>query len=415
MSELTRHHRLFAGLLLAWAFAATTARALRGPNDFALAHWLLDWRLGPLKRGLPGSLLALATGGAPDQAAATAAAWCVFAASTAALLYALWQLSGRGRDTGGTLVALVVAGSPLVVMHAHLVGYFDGVVIALVVPAIALALRGRAAAGSLLLAVAVAAHEMTLLVALPAFLLAVRGGGGGAPQVGGAAREGVDWRRAAAPSLAVFGLMGVAQALQPPGALQGAVAARLAAQPGLDPVIAASLPGWLTDSFLENLRQCAGGAWERALWAVAPLLVAPALLALLWHARPAWRTRGGAAVFLVACALPQAAQLFAWDAPRIWTWSLLAAVLGAWVVRATARPAQGGAGVAERPFARPVRLSLVAVMLLDLVLTIPLMDSQADRLPIAARLLLHLPVVAGAAALAWGGCRGAAAAAAPDR
>jgi hypothetical protein len=54
-------------------------------------------------------------------------------------------------------------------------------------------------------------------------------------------------------------------------------------------------------------------------------------------------------------------------------------------------------------------------MLLDLVLTIPLMDSQADRLPLAARLLLHLPVVAGAAALAWGGCRGAAAAAAPDR
>jgi len=237
LSALLRHPRLLLGLLLGWAVAATTARALRGPNDFALAHWLLDWRLGPLKRGLPGSVLALATGGAPDAAAATVVAWCVFAASTAALLYALWQVSGRGRDTGGTLVALVVAGSPLVVMHAHLVGYFDGVVIALVVPAIALALRGRAAAGSLLLALAVAAHEMTLLVALPAFLLAVRGNGG-------------DVRRAAAPSLAVFALVAVAQALQPPGALQGAAAARLAAQPGLDPVIAGSLPGWLTDSFL---------------------------------------------------------------------------------------------------------------------------------------------------------------------
>lgn len=402
MSALLRHPRLLLGLLLGWAFAATSARALRGPNDFALAHWLLDWRLGPLKRGLPGSVLALATGGAPDLTTATVAAWCVFAASTAALLYALWQVSGRGRNAAGTLVALVVAGSPLVVMHAHLVGYFDGVVIALVVPAIALALRRRAAAGSLLLAVAVAAHEMALLVALPAFLLAVRGNGG-------------DVRRAAAPSLAVFALVAVAQALQPPGALQGAAAARLAAQPGLDPVIAGSLPGWLTDSFLENLRQCAGGAWERALWAVAPVLVAPALLALLWHARPAWRTRAGAAVFLAACALPQAAQLFAWDAPRIWTWSLLAALLGAWVVTATARPGRGGAGTSGQCFAWPVRLALVAVMLLNLVLTIPLMDSQADRLPLAARLLLHLPVVAGAVALAWGGWRVAAATAASDR
>ena len=408
MSALVRQHRPLL-LLLGWTFAVTTARALRAPNDFALAHWLLDWRLGPVKRGLPGSALALVTGGAPDPAAAVVAAWCVFAASTAALLYVLWQVSGRGRDAGGTLTALVVAGSPLIVMHAHLVGYLDGVVIALAVPAIALALRGRATAGSLLLAVAVAAHEMTLLVALPAFLLAVRGAGGAAPRDGGALR------RALAPSLAVFALVAVAQALQPPGALREAAAARLAAQPGLDPVIAVSLPGWLTDSFLENLRQCAGGAWERAVWAVAPVLVAPALLALLWRARPAWRSRAGAAAFLAACALPQAAQLFAWDAPRIWTWSLLAALLGAWVVTATARPPQGVAGNPGRPFARPVRLALIAAMLVDLSLTMPLMDSQVDHLPLAARLPLHVPVMAGVVALAWGRWRAAADTASSNR
>jgi hypothetical protein len=54
-------------------------------------------------------------------------------------------------------------------------------------------------------------------------------------------------------------------------------------------------------------------------------------------------------------------------------------------------------------------------MLLNLLLTIPLMDSQADRLPLAVRLLLHLPVVTGAVALAWGGWRAAAATAASDR
>lgn len=394
MSLLVRHRRLLP-LLLGWAFAATTARALRAPNDFALAHWLLDYRLGPIKRGLAGSTATLVTGGAPGESALVVASWLVFAASTTALLYALWQLATRVRGPDGPLLALVLAGSPLVVMHAHLVGYLDGVVIALAVPAIALALRGRVAAGSLLLALAVPVHEMTLVVALPAFLLAVHRAGGDTPHGGGALR------RAAAPAVAVFALLAAAQALQPPGVLREAVAGRLAAQPWLDPVIAGLLPGWLTDSFVENLRQCADGLVPRALWAVAPALVAPALLAAAWAAWPALRARRQAAVFLAVCALPQTAHLFAWDAPRLWTWSLLAALFAAWVVTVTAPPpGEAPHPRPDRRFARPARLALVGVLLLDLWLTIPLMDSQVDHLSRPVRLLLHLPILAGALALA---------------
>lgn len=394
MSLLVRH-RCLLPLLLGWAFVATTARALRAPNDFALAHWLLDYRLGPIKRGLAGSTTALVMGGTPGESALVVASWLVFAVSTTALLYALWQLAARARGPDAPLLALVLAGSPLVVMHAHLVGYLDGVVIGLAVPAIALALHGRVAAGSLLLALAVPVHEMALIVALPAFLLAVQRAGATAHHAGGALR------RAAAPAVAMFALLATAQALQPPGALREEVAGRLAAQPWLDPVIAGLLPGWLTDSFVENLRQCADGLAARALWAVAPALVAPALLAVAWAAGPALRARREAAVFLAVCALPQAAHLFAWDAPRLWTWSLLSALFAAWVVTSTVPPP--GAAPHPRPdrrFARPARLALVGVLVLDLWLTIPLMDSQVDHLPLPVRLLLHLPVLAGALALA---------------
>mgnify|MGYP001074915577 CR=1 FL=1 len=45
--------------LVAWAMAVTMARAVRCPNDFAEAHWLVDYRFGFIRRGLAGSLYAL--------------------------------------------------------------------------------------------------------------------------------------------------------------------------------------------------------------------------------------------------------------------------------------------------------------------------------------------------------------------
>lgn len=373
-------------LFLLWAFAATTLRALRPPNDFALAHWLLDYRLGFLKRGLVGSLANAASGGRPAEGALVVAAFVVFALSSAALLYALWQLAARGRGPAALLLALALAGSPLVVMHAHLVGYLDGVVIALAVLAVALALRGRAGVGAVVLALAVLVHENVLLTGVPAFLFAVH-------------RRGGDRRRALAPALAVFALLALAQALQPQAALREAIGARLAPVAWLDPVIREFLPVWLTDSFVENFRQCADGLWQRSLWAVAPVLVAPTLLAALWQAWPGLRTRGDRAAFVAVCALPQLTHLFAWDGPRLWTWSLLAALLAAWVVAATA-PATATPAAAPRRLERPALAAFALLLLGNLWLTIPLMDSEADHLPRLARLLLHLPVLAAAVVVA---------------
>lgn len=68
---LLRHPRALP-LLVTWTFAVTTWRALRLPNDFSMAHWLLDYRLGFIKRGLVGSTAALVagvTGGPPSETA----------------------------------------------------------------------------------------------------------------------------------------------------------------------------------------------------------------------------------------------------------------------------------------------------------------------------------------------------------
>ena len=43
---------------LLWVFYITVLRALRWPNDWAEAHWLISYKFGLLKRALPGTLIA---------------------------------------------------------------------------------------------------------------------------------------------------------------------------------------------------------------------------------------------------------------------------------------------------------------------------------------------------------------------
>ena len=50
-------------LVLLWTLGITLARAIRTPNDYSEAHWLLDYRFGFIKRGLIGSMCSLAARG----------------------------------------------------------------------------------------------------------------------------------------------------------------------------------------------------------------------------------------------------------------------------------------------------------------------------------------------------------------
>ena len=40
-------------VLMLGALVATVLRTIRWPNDWSEAHWLLDYRFGFVKRGLP--------------------------------------------------------------------------------------------------------------------------------------------------------------------------------------------------------------------------------------------------------------------------------------------------------------------------------------------------------------------------
>src|SRR5436309_7281138 len=146
----------------------TSLRAVRMPNDFSKAHWLIDYRFGFVKRGLIGTIVALTTRSLqmhPTEQLIAALASIQFGLFCAVLLaVSLRTISKTTWSTAVILAVLAFLSSPFVVMSAHLVGYFDNIIIVLAVISIALLLRGKIWVAAALQALAILVHENALLI-----------------------------------------------------------------------------------------------------------------------------------------------------------------------------------------------------------------------------------------------------------
>jgi hypothetical protein len=164
-------------LLLAWALFITATRAIRSPNDFAEALWLLDYRFGFIKRGLIGSLISILNQFGFELKNERAIAefsfiiFFVFCLILMAISWCILKKASWGKDA--FLVLAVFLTSPFIVMSAHLVGYFDNIIILTTIGSILLILRGYPWYAGFLTGIAVLIHESVILIGVPLLVLTI--------------------------------------------------------------------------------------------------------------------------------------------------------------------------------------------------------------------------------------------------
>jgi hypothetical protein len=121
-----KHRPIIATVVLIWTFAVTICRAIRLPNDFSEAHWLLDYRFGPMKRGLIGSLCSVSSsllGFSMTPNLIVCFSALAFGGMCLSFAYASARMLRRGGGRSPLwVVALIVGSSPFVVMSGHLFG-----------------------------------------------------------------------------------------------------------------------------------------------------------------------------------------------------------------------------------------------------------------------------------------------------
>jgi hypothetical protein len=378
--------------LVVWAMVITMARAVRPPNDFAEAHWLLDYRFGFIKRGFAGSLLSLASSAGlpgPSERVIAALAFLGLGLLLLVLLWAAARAVWSDADPGVTFAAAAVfASSPFIVMAAHFMGYLDHLLVVAAFAAAWLARDGRLWTAAAMAAVGVLLHESFVLVGLPLVLLgaSLRPAGVGRFRAAGLVPF-------ALPVCAALALWASEVFVLDRVALRGQLEARLSAFPFVGGDMNLFVPEWLTTDTLATWERQRHAFWRHVSDPNLLRLMAPSaaflVLATGALAPAGWRGRRALAAAAVVLA-PLLLHAVAWDTARIWTYTIVTAFGCLWLSVAT----DGASCSAAR---RWLLAAAVPIVVANVVGRSPLMDGEIERFSLATRLLLYLPFFAGAA------------------
>jgi hypothetical protein len=394
---------------LSWAYLVTLARAWRWPNDWAEAHWLVNYTFGFLKRALPGTVILPLLDPADAQGAETVirlVSTAIFAVSSLVLAWMAWRiLQHAAFDRESVAFVLLFATSPYVVLSAHLNGYYDHIIVILVCLGAWLAVKQRFWAAALVLSLGVLVHEAILLVGygsvlLVVVLLALR-----RPGPGGGRRSWLVrslFPLVSLPLLTFVILFGYQSRYLQPFEMNERLASHLARYAFVEGDRHVIVPTAFTASFRTFIEAELPWFWERLLRLNLLLPIGASLTVMLaftgrWlrgFSHAPWLMAGSAVVAL----LPLAMHTLAIDTARIWAYPLFVGQLTAWIVLALAPGTANDAG-RRAPAARGWLVAacmLAAVM--QMVYSPPLMDGALERFDLLWRLILYMPALA---ALLW--------------
>jgi len=384
---MTLYRKLGIAIILLWTLVVTILRAVRFPNDFAEAHWLLDYRFGFVRRGLVGTvftLLRIVMHMQPTEqliAILSGVAFAVYGLMLVALgLRIIHRLEW---STGAVLVVQVFFSSPFIVMSAHLMGYFDNLIILLTAMSIILLLKGRIWFAACLQVIAILVHENSLLVGFPVFCLAWL-------LLNCQRRKSGSVQLPFWPLLlpiAAFLLLVISSTLLSPD-FEQSLSIYLSNFQFIRRNRSTLVPAWLSTTFFEYYSSQKESFIDRLFSLTSYNLVGPPILAILCFTFYAYRIRIASAesiILLVVCLAPQMMHVLAWDTTRILTYSILCTFLILWIYTETSS--------SRRNVSSAVKCLCLAVLVWNIIQLTPLMDGKGDHFTLETRLLLYTPML----------------------
>lgn len=375
-------------VVIVWTFSVTISRAIRMPNDFSEAHWLLDYRFGFIRRGLVGTICHLVANTIGIQMSPQfilVLSSIMLSCMSVAMLYLLFLMLRRQKSKDTLIVGLVFTSSPFVVMMAHLLGYFDAFLYFLAIVSVKLTISNHPFLAAIMSTLGMLIHEGYLLVGFPLVILAsivmllARG-----TKTSYTLRSHIF---ALCIPFFVFLAIPLLQILTTDEtSLRDQLAKHLKSF-GFVPTRAEFVAIWQTTSFVEFFFQQVGLLDERLLDPIILASVAPTFLTILIFIHESYRIRAFSpfSIILVGtvCA-PLAMHAVAWDTGRISTYLIGSGFIAWWILSETQKP---------QPTTHLFLLVAIPTLALNIFGRIPLMDGEVERFSNPIRLLLYGPAI----------------------
>jgi len=373
--------------LMLWTIAVTVIRTWRYPNDFAEAHWLLDYRFGFVKRALVGEILSLVSGFLSLQitekiiSAFSTISFLIFCITI--IIISIRIIHKSTWSAGAILVSLVFLSSPYVVMSAHLNGYYDNIIIVLGVLSIGLLLKGSPWFAACLQILAVLVHESSILVIYPLFCMSWF-------LINRKQKQTTLIFSSLIPlflPMLVFIIAVISQFLFLTPRFVELFTSRLSQYPFIQENRTTLVPVWISTSLFDYFKMQKTYIIYRLFSPLMYGFILPTILSTAFFTLKAFRIRDHSIEFICLLGVysaPQMMHIVAWDTTRIWTYSIISAFLLLWIYSETVDSLQSTPAI--------MLLCLFSLVVNAIVLT-PLMDNKIENIILSTRILLYLPVL----------------------
>jgi len=376
--------------LITWAMIATVLRAWRTPNDFAEAHWLLNYDFGFVKRALPGEFFSIITGLFSRPITAELIACVAMVISLIfylALLCISWRILQRSHwSSSAILILIVFACSPFIVMSAHINGYYDNIVIVMGACALYLIQKNKIWPGAIILGTSMLVHENAILLTFPVFCFSwflIN-------------QQRQQEKKITLPFIpllippVIFLAILLGMTNLKGGDFVTLYTEKLTTFSFIQEDRNNLVPQWIIGGMDESLTPHIGEILLYLGSMASQHLITPSLLVILFFMSISFgkqQKNSGLLLLVGVCLAPQLMHVMAWDTHRIWTYSILTSFLALWVYAENKPVVQHEASVDA--------IYLVAILLNIMILT-PLMDGEYDQLyDIDKRLTYFGPVILG--------------------
>lgn len=386
-SEFEKRH-ILAFTIIIWTFMVTTSRSLRPPNGFAEAHWLLDYQFGFIRRGLIGSICSLFSQAfnvqmspAAISVLSTISLYCMSLAFLF-VFFRMVHLHQNKIDT--TMLGVIFASSPFIVLNAHYFGYFDTVLYVLTIGSVMMVLKRRLLLSAIISSLAILIHESYLVIGIPVIFLA-------ALETNKKRAECKTHRVSTALAIAipigVFLLMPLCQRLTTDAsALRTQIAERLISF-GFVSLRGIYVAEFQTTSFIEYFQLQHVNFFKNLFYPPVVASIGPTLITILVFIHLSFHIRLFSLFSMVLHGIilaPLVLHTAAWDTARISSYTIGAGFITCWILAETRKIHQiQGAFL----------LLALPTLLINIFGYVPLTEDKIDQFSSLFRLALYLPVI----------------------
>jgi hypothetical protein len=365
-------------------FIFTISKSIRLPNDWSEAHWMIGYQFGFIKRGLPGAILNLFFDVNSDfETIIIILSFVIFAVFSIALILVTHKiLLNNSIRIDDLFICSIFLTSGYIVMSAHLVGYYDNILVLLLLFSLYLIQIKRFLLSFILLGISVLIHETTLVLSLPIVLfhLYIKYHNSGT-------KTNLTYLfKVTSIPLITFILLTVVQYYFKIDT--NAIILHLENFPFIHEHYQTIVPDAFTHSFFDYLKNQLPSLPRRLLnknFIVIYGIPTVSIFFLIWKKMNTTKNNEKQIfiIYILTSLLPLSLHAIAWDTSRIWSYILITSFLGYFSLKIN------GKLVKEHATLYVLLIFLFSIGI-NFILVTPLMDEQIERYNLLIRIISFL-------------------------